>query len=97
MMMMTGNSNPNPILHRGGISCFSYQWWIKEVHVYYRANTLLNSLTYIIPGAVAPVTLCLLQRQNLEGSERGGAWLCGDHPSETGYCPRPNVVVIRTH
>lgn len=56
-----------------------------------------KSLTYVIPRAVAPVALCLLQRQYFEGGQGGGAWLGGDHPSEPGHRPRPNVVVVRAH
>lgn len=61
------------------------------------SSPLPNSLTDVVPGAVAAVALRLLQRQYFEGSQRGGAGLGGDHPSEPSHRPRPNVVVVRTH
>lgn len=43
------------------------------------------------------MTFCLLQGQYLEGGQRGGAWLGGDHSSESCHRPRPDVVVVRAH
>ena len=53
-------------------------------------------LTNVVPGGVAPVTLRLLQRQDLEGRERSGPGLGGDHASEASHRPRAHVIVVRT-
>ena len=53
-------------------------------------------LTNVVPGGVAPVTLRLLQRQDLEGRERSGPGLGGDHASEACHRPRAHVIVVRT-
>lgn len=42
------------------------------------------------------MTLRLLQGQDLEGGQGGGARLRGDHAAEPRHRPRPDVVVIRT-
>lgn len=56
----------------------------------------MASPTYVVPGGIAAVTLRLLQGQDLEGGQRGGARLRGDHAAEPRHRPRPDVVVIRT-
>lgn len=57
-------------------------------------DRLLSTLTYVVPRAVAAVALRLLQGQDFEGGQRCGAGLGGDHPSEPGHRPRPDVVVV---
>lgn len=47
------------------------------------------------PGAAA-VSVDLVQAEDLEGGERRGSWLGGDHPSESSHRPGPYMVVICT-
>lgn len=56
----------------------------------------MASPTYVVPRGIAAVTLRLLQGQDLEGGQGGGARLRGDHAAEPRHRPRPDVVVIRT-
>lgn len=53
--------------------------------------------TNVISRCTAPMTVCLLQGQDLEGGQGCGARLGGDHASEPGHSPCTNMVVIRTH
>lgn len=66
--------------------------FFSHIHV-----SLASYFTYIIAGAVAPVAFCLLQGQYFEGGQWGGAWLGRDHPSEPGYRPCANMIVVCTH
>lgn len=54
-------------------------------------------VTYLCPGAAASVPVDVVQAEDLEGGERRGARLGGDHPSEASHRPRPHVVVVRTN
>lgn len=48
-------------------------------------------------GAAAPVSVHVVQTQDFKGRERSGAGLSGDHSSEAGHGPRPDVIVIGTN
>lgn len=52
--------------------------------------------TDVIAGTAATMPIGRLQRQDLEGSERGGARLGGNHASEASHRPGPHVVVVST-
>ncbi len=54
-------------------------------------------VTYLCPGAAASVSVDVVQAEDLEGGERRGSRLGGDHPSEPSHRPRPHVVVVRTN
>lgn len=53
--------------------------------------------TDVIAGTAATEPVGRLQRQDLEGCQRSGTRLGGDHASEAGHRPCPNVVVVGTH
>lgn len=53
--------------------------------------------TDLRPGAAASVPVHVVQAQDLEGCQRRGSRLGGDHPSEPGHRPRPHVVVVGTN
>jgi len=52
--------------------------------------------TYLRSSA-ATMSVDFIQTQDLEGGQRRGSWLGGDHPSESSHRPRSNVVVIGTN
>lgn len=54
-------------------------------------------VTYLCPGTAAPVSVHVFQAQDLEGGERRGSRLGGDHPSEPCDRPRPHVIVVSAH
>lgn len=54
----------------------------------------LSVRTYLRPGAAASVSVHVVQAEDLEGCERRGAGLRGDHPSEACHRPGAHVVVI---
>lgn len=57
----------------------------------------IGLLTYLSAGSTAPVAVDVLQGEDLEGGEGGGAWLGGDHAPEASHRPGPHVVVVCTH
>lgn len=61
------------------------------------AVTLRVRGTDLRPGAAAAVSVHVVQAEDLEGGERRGARLGGDHPSEPGHRPRPHVIVVGTN
>lgn len=52
--------------------------------------------TNVIASTATTMPIGRLQRQDLEGSEWGGAGLGGNHASETSHRPCPHVVVVST-
>lgn len=52
--------------------------------------------TNVIAGAAAAMPIGRLQCQDLEGSERGGARLRGNHAPEASHGPRAHVIVVGT-
>lgn len=55
------------------------------------------TVTDLGAGAAASVPVHVVQAEDLEGGERRGPRLGGDHSSEASHRPRPHVVVIRTN
>lgn len=55
------------------------------------------TVTDLGAGAAASVPVHVVQAEDLEGGERRGPRLGGDHPSEASHRPRPHVVVICTN
>lgn len=55
------------------------------------------TVTDLGAGAAASVPVHVVQAEDLEGGERRGPRLGGDHSSEASHRPRPHVVVICTN
>lgn len=55
------------------------------------------TVTDLCAGAAASVPVHVVQAEDLEGGERRGPRLGGDHSSEASHRPRPHVVVICTN
>lgn len=53
--------------------------------------------TYLRAGAAASVSVHVVQAEDLEGGERRGARLGGDHSSEARHRPSAHVVVVGAH
>ena len=47
--------------------------------------------------AAAPVAVRVVQGEDLEGGEGGGARLGGDHPPEPSHRPGTHMVVVGAH
>lgn len=52
------------------------------------------TLTYLGAGAATSLPVHFIQAEDLEGGERRGSRLGGDHPPEAGHGPGADVVVV---
>lgn len=52
--------------------------------------------TDVVASAAATMPIGRFQCQDLEGGERGGAGLGGNHASEASHGPRAHMVVVGT-
>lgn len=52
--------------------------------------------TDVIASTAAAMPISRLQGQDLEGSQRGGARLGGNHATEASHRPCPHMVVVST-
>lgn len=55
------------------------------------------TVTDLCSSAAASMSVYIIQAEDLEGGERRGSWLGGDHPSKASHRPRSHVVIIRTN
>ena len=58
---------------------------------------LITVWSNIITMAAGQAGQVLLQGDNLEAGQWGGAGLGGDHPPEPRHVPCPHMVILRTH